>query len=74
MDKILRSLKRIEGQIRGVEKLYKQEKPCLEVVQQIAAAREALGRVGRELLKAEACRCGQDVDKLDKVLKKLFKS
>jgi len=74
MDKIQSSLKRIEGQVRGIERLYNGKKPCLEVVQQVAAAREALSRVGRELLKQEACRYGKNEKKLERILEKLFKS
>lgn len=76
MDKIETSLKRAEGQVRGVQRMYAEGKPCLKIVQQIAAAREALGRVGREMLKREACKCVADEkekQKFDRILKQLFK-
>ncbi len=77
MDKIQKSLARIEGQVRGINKMYAGKKPCLELVQQAAAARQALGRVGRELLKQEACQCmlkQSEKNKFDKILKQLFKN
>ena len=77
MDEIKKSLKRAEGQVRGIQKMYDEDKPCLKIVQQIAAAREALGRVGREMLKREACKCMVDEvekAKFEKILKQLFKS
>ena len=76
-DKIIKSLKRVEGQVRGVEKMYVEGKACLEVVQQMAAAREALNRVVRELLKREACKCmvnRKDKVRFEKILERLFKS
>jgi len=77
MDTVQKSLKRIEGQVRGVERLYDEGKSCLEIVQQVAAARAALGRIGREMLKREATKCMVDETekkKFDKILKQLFKS
>lgn len=76
MDKIQKSLARIEGQVRGIAKMYAGKKKCLDIVQQVAAARQALGRVGRELLKQEACQCmlkQSEKNKFDKILKQLFK-
>lgn len=77
MDKIEKALARIEGQVRGIAKMYAGKKPCLEMVQQVAAAKQALGRVGRELLKQEACQCmlkQSEKNKFEKILKQLFKS
>lgn len=77
MDKIQKSLARVKGQVAAVERMYLAGKPCLEVVQQLAAAKEALNRIGRELLKAEACQLvtnKKEKAKLEQVLKRLFKS
>ncbi len=76
-DKIEKALKRVEGQVRGIGKMYAEDKACLEIAQQIAASKEALSRVGRELLKTEACKCMADEKEKQKVdinLKQLFKS
>ncbi len=77
MDKTAKALARVEGQVAAVERMYLAGKPCLEVVQQLAAAKEALNRIGRELLKAEACQLvtkEPQKHKLEQVLKRLFKS
>lgn len=77
MDKIQKSLARIEGQVRGVAKMYALKKPCLEIAQQLTAAREAFSRIGREILTAEACQMmtkPAEKHKLEKVLERLFKS
>lgn len=77
MDKISKALARAKGQVGAVERMYLEQKPCLQVVQQLAAAKEALNRIGRELLKVEACQLvtnEREKRKLEQVLKRLFKS
>jgi len=43
---VLNRLKRIEGQIRGLQRLVEENKDCEQVVNQLAAARKALDKVG----------------------------
>ncbi|MEN6371088.1 MAG: metal-sensitive transcriptional regulator [Armatimonadota bacterium] len=43
---IMNRLKRVEGQIRGLQRMLEEGKDCTEVVQQLAAARKALDKVG----------------------------
>jgi DNA-binding FrmR family transcriptional regulator len=43
---LINRLKRIEGQIRGLQRLIEEGKDCSEVVHQLAAARKALDKVG----------------------------
>lgn len=77
MDKVEKSLKRIEGQVRGIAKMYSERKTCLDMVQQVAAVRAALGSVGQEMLKDEACKCmidSKQEQKFAKILKQLFKN
>ncbi len=77
MDKTAKALARAKGQVDAVERMYLAGKPCLEVVQQLAAAKEALNRIGREMLKNEACQLvtnPKEKTKLDQVLQRLFKS
>ncbi len=38
-------LNRIEGQIRGIRRMIEQPRPCIELLQQLAAAEAALARV-----------------------------
>lgn len=77
MDKISKALSRAKGQVEAVERMYLSGRPCLEIVQQLAAAKEALHRIGREMLKAEACQLvtnKKEKHKLETVLQRLFKS
>jgi DNA-binding FrmR family transcriptional regulator len=57
MDSINAAFNRIEGQVRGVKKMYEEGRECAAIAQQIAAIQSALKRVGRELLTAEATKC-----------------
>lgn len=43
---IMLRLKRIEGQIRGLQRMIDEGKDCAEVVNQLSAARKALDKVG----------------------------
>jgi len=74
-DQVLNQLKRIRGQIDGLVKMYEDERLCIDIVRQVIAARNSLGRVARDLLTNEASRCSKerDVDQLNEVLKELFK-
>jgi DNA-binding FrmR family transcriptional regulator len=53
-------LKRIEGQVRGLQKMVEEERYCADVMVQIASAQEALGGVGRILLRNHLRHCTTD--------------
>ena len=67
-DALLRRLRRIEGQVRGLERMVEDERYCVEILDQIAAARTALEQVGLRLLENHARHCVRgskaDVDEL----------
>ncbi|HEU4480861.1 MAG TPA: metal-sensitive transcriptional regulator, partial [Actinomycetota bacterium] len=44
-DELGARLRRIEGQVRGIEKMVDEEKYCIDILTQIAATRAALERV-----------------------------
>lgn len=46
MQEITRRLKRVEGQIRGLQRMVEQERDCEAILTQLVAARAALDRVG----------------------------
>ena len=75
-DKVSAHLNRIKGQVEGIAKMYQDGRDCIEIVQQLAAARNALGRVARDLLSGEATRCSREkrFTDLDTVLKEVFRS
>ncbi|HYD35137.1 MAG TPA: metal-sensitive transcriptional regulator [Vitreimonas sp.] len=74
-DQVLTQLKRIRGQLDGVITMYEDERACVDIVRQVIAARNSLGRVARDLLTGEATRCSRErrVEDLDEILKELFK-
>jgi len=50
-DQLLKRLRRIEGQIRGIIRMLDEGKSCEDVVTQIFAARAGMDKVAAEVLK-----------------------
>ena len=44
-------LRRIEGQLRGLQRMLEQDRPCAELLTQMASVHEALRAVARELIR-----------------------
>lgn len=57
-----RRLRRIEGQVRGVERMIDEGRECREVVQQMAAIRSAIHQTSLLLLRSYAARCFGEED------------
>jgi len=55
-DLILR-LKRIEGQVRGIERMIEKEVPCPEIMTQVAAATAAMKKVGTTMVQTYMEEC-----------------
>ncbi len=51
---IINRLKRIEGQVKGVQRMIEEDKCCADVLDQMAAARAALYNAGVLLLERHA--------------------
>ena len=56
-DANLKRLRRIEGQIRGLQKMVEEDRYCPEIITQIASVQEALRGVGRQLLRNHLKHC-----------------
>lgn len=56
-DQLTARLRRIEGQIRGIEKMVDEDRYCTDVLAQINAARNALDKVALGLLDGHARHC-----------------
>ncbi|KAJ52769.1 DNA-binding FrmR family transcriptional regulator [Clostridium tetanomorphum] len=54
---ILNRLKRIEGQVKGIEKMVDNESTCKEILIQVAAIRAAINKVGTLVLENYAKGC-----------------
>lgn len=63
----LNRLRRIEGQVRGLQRMVEEDRYCADVLTQISSVHEALRAVGRELMRnhlkhcaTEAIRAGEE--------------
>lgn len=57
---LLDRLSRIEGQVRGVARMLEYERPCIEVLQQLASVQAALRGVTKAVLRNYLERCATD--------------
>ncbi|HHW40806.1 MAG TPA: metal-sensitive transcriptional regulator [Syntrophomonadaceae bacterium] len=77
-DDLLQRLRKIEGQIRGIQRMIEEGRYCIDVLTQLAAARQGLNRVGMLILDrhikgcvVNAIRSGEEeraVEELNQVL------
>ncbi len=58
--KVITRLRRIEGQIKGIQKMVEEEKFCGDILTQVAAARSALNNAGGLILENYMNQCIQD--------------
>ncbi|WP_349410139.1 metal-sensing transcriptional repressor [Pseudalkalibacillus sp. SCS-8] len=82
--KIQNRLKRIEGQVRGLQKMVDEDRYCMDVLVQISAINSALKQVGFTLMERHANTCmkhtiesgdGEEyIDELMKIFRQFSKS
>ena len=66
--RLVNRLRRIEGQVRGLQKMVEEERYCADIMTQISSVHEALRAVGRGLMKNHLRHCasaairGSDAD------------
>ncbi|WP_366922577.1 metal-sensitive transcriptional regulator [Metallumcola ferriviriculae] len=56
-DDLLRRLKKIEGQVKGIQRMVNEDKYCVDILIQIAAVRAAANRVGTILFEHHTRGC-----------------
>ena len=56
-DDVLRRLRRIEGQVRGIAGMVEDDRYCIDVLQQISAAQAALDKVALALVDDHTAHC-----------------
>ena len=56
-DALVKRLHRIEGQVRGIERMVEQDRYCIDVLTQIAAANTALESLALEILNEHVNHC-----------------
>lgn len=54
---LLRRLKRVEGQVRGVQRMVEENRYCPEVLVQISAINEAMRKVSEVMLRSHLSHC-----------------
>jgi DNA-binding FrmR family transcriptional regulator len=59
-DQLLGRLRRVEGQVRGVERMVEEDRYCIDVLTQISAIQAALDKVALGLLDGHARHCMQE--------------
>ncbi len=70
---VITRLRRLEGQIRGIQRMVEHGEECRSIVTQLAAAQGALDRVGFKLMAAALTSPERtaDIDELEKLFLKL---
>jgi DNA-binding FrmR family transcriptional regulator len=60
---LIRRLRRVEGQVRGIQQMLSEGRDCRDVVTQITAASKALGQAGFVLVAAGLTWCLEDPER-----------
>lgn len=69
----LKRLRRIEGQVRGLQRMVEEDRYCADILTQISSVHEALRSVGRELVRNHLKHCaatairGEDARKTEEM-------
>ena len=61
-EKLIQRLRRIEGQLRGVQSMLEEERDCREILQQLSSIRSAVQSANRTFLQEYASACLVDMD------------
>ena len=80
----LRRLSRIEGQVRGIQRMVEEDRYCADILMQVSSAQEALRAVARSLMRnhlahcaSHAIRTGSEEEKqamYDELLEMIYKN
>ncbi|SFS22391.1 metal-sensitive transcriptional regulator [Yoonia litorea] len=57
---VLKRLRRLEGQVRGIARMVEEDRYCVDVLTQVAAVRAALKGVEKLVIDDHASRCIED--------------
>ena len=60
MDNLHKRLKRVEGQIKAIDRMIEQDDPCEDIIIQINAAKTALHKIGQVVLEGHLNHCVKD--------------
>jgi DNA-binding FrmR family transcriptional regulator len=72
-DDVLLRLRRIEGQVRGIQRMVEDGRDCRDIVNQVAAVKSALASVNGVVLRCYASNClGNDDQPRDATIAELI--
>lgn len=57
---LIKRLRRIEGQVKGIQRMIEEDKNCVEILTQVAAIRAAINKVGGMVLERHSKTCMQN--------------
>ena len=60
MDSLHNRLKRVDGQIKAIDRMIEQDVPCEDIIIQINAAKTALHKIGQVVLEGHLNHCVKD--------------
>ena len=60
MDNLHKRLKRVDGQIKAIDRMIEQDVPCEDIIIQINAAKTALHKIGQVVLEGHLNYCVKD--------------
>ena len=60
MDNLHNRLKRVDGQIKAIDRMIEQDVPCEDIIIQINAAKTALHKIGQVVLEGNLNHCVKD--------------
>ena len=60
MDNLHNRLKRVDGQIKAIDRMIEQDVPCEDIIIQIYAAKTALHKIGQVVLEGHLNHCVKD--------------
>ncbi|MDT7920468.1 MAG: metal-sensitive transcriptional regulator [Meiothermus sp.] len=58
--RIIHRLRRLEGQVRGLQKMVEEDRECREILTLLSGVKSALESVGEEILEAYLAQCQAD--------------
>jgi DNA-binding FrmR family transcriptional regulator len=61
----LNRLRRIEGQVRGLSRMVEEDRYCADIITQVAAVRESLHSVARNLMRNHLKHCASEAMRSD---------
>ncbi len=64
-EKNLHRLRRIEGQVRGLQRMVEEDRYCADILTQVSSVNEALRAVGRELMRNHLKHCATQAIRSD---------